>query len=176
VFVDWCASRRVRARVVAVGSTLTAATVLASTSLAAGFIPAQLTSAPTANIGTSVTGMTAVPVKNVTVSAATKSSYTPSAAKSTWPQASTGTLTITAPGAKRAGQAGAKSQAAGTPVWAQAVASSTGTYTGPSSVKVSVQPKSLATELGLAGTVWSLGSANAGSGSVRVGLDYSSFA
>jgi hypothetical protein len=176
VFAQRLLPRRVRARLLTVVAGVSASVLVTGVGpLAYAAMPVtHSVSAPTADFGKSVTGMTPVPVKHVGGSTATDHSFVPEKGKSTWPAATSGTLKLAAPSSHLAAQAGVKAQASGTPVWAQAVTSSQGTYAGPSSVKVAVQPRSLAAKLGVSGVVWSLGAAS-GRGSVRVGLDYSSF-
>lgn len=176
MFARRMGSRRLRARALSVVAALATAVLVGGVGVASAMPTEQFpASAPAANPGTSVTGLTPVEVKHPSTSSATEKSFAPSASKSAWPQAASGTIALSAPLTTRAGVAGAKAQAAGTPVWAQAVASSLGAYTGPSDVKVSVQSKSLANELGISGVVWTLGASGSGAGNVRVGLDYSSF-
>ena len=177
MFARRLGSRRVRARVLAVVSALTAATLAGGVGLAGAAAPVVSSSAapPAASLGKAVTGMTPVAVTQVKVSTQTKTSFTPSATKSSWPTAASGTLELSAPVTTHAAVAGSTVRASGTPVWAQAVTSNLGTYTGPSAVKVSVQSHAVAAQLGISGVVWSLGTAGSGSGKLRVGLDYSSF-
>ena len=175
----------------AVALSLTAGVIPAVAMPAAGVSTSQAqAAAPSANRGISVTGLTPVGHKSVKVSAATGTSYRPSASSSTWPPATSGSATLPAPPAASTSQdsaatplasgssaSGARAQATGTPVWAQAVAGKPGAYTGPKSLNVAVQSKSLATQLGISGVVFSVaGSNGSSSGSVRVGLDYASFA
>ncbi|WP_051801270.1 RHS repeat domain-containing protein [Streptomyces sp. NRRL F-525] len=130
-----------------------------------------------ADLGRSVTGLKPVPHKSVHLSDATRHTAVPT--QTAWPTAKTGTLKLTAP--KHSATAGSKATASGTPVWAQAVAPSKGTYTGPTTLGVSVQSRTLSTRLGVSGPVWSLASSQSagagasGSGRVTVGLDYGAF-
>ncbi|MDH6580868.1 hypothetical protein P3T29_006562, partial [Kitasatospora sp. MAP5-34] len=127
------------------------------------------------DLGKSVTGLTGVPHKGVNISGATARSFTPT--KTAWPSASSGTLHLAAPSPAPSGT-GVKAAAAGTPVWAQTIASQQGSYAGPTSLGVSVTSHDLATKLGVSGVVWSLtdtGTGVQGAGSVRVGLDYGAF-
>jgi RHS repeat-associated protein len=108
---------------------------------------------------------------------ATRHTTTPT--KTAWPAAHAATLQLKTPA--RTAASGAKAAAAGTPVWAQALAPAKGSYTGPSKLGVSVKPRSLSTRLGVSGPVWSLapaqdaGTATSGSARVKVGLDYGAF-
>ncbi|MGY5061026.1 RHS repeat domain-containing protein, partial [Streptomyces sp. 900105755] len=110
------------------------------------------------------------------ISGATRHTVVPT--RTTWPAAKTGTLKLTAP--KHSAAAGSKATASGTPVWAQAVAPSKGSYAGPTTLGVSVKSRSLSARLGVSGPVWTLSTASdagtiAGSGRVKVGLDYGAF-
>ncbi|MEY9840193.1 RHS repeat-associated protein [Streptacidiphilus sp. EB103A] len=143
----------------------------------ASALPVHRTSAAKVkvSVGRSVTGLKQVPHKTVATSSATKTSVTPT--RTAWPAASTGSLQLTVP-QSAASTSGAKAVAAGTPVWAQAVASGKGSYAGPTGLGVSVQSRTLSTQLGVSGPVWSLTDASTGAqgaGSVRVGLDYGAF-
>ncbi|MGW2525033.1 RHS repeat-associated core domain-containing protein [Streptomyces sp. NPDC001617] len=152
------------------GSTATALTLSGTTAT-------PTNAKPKADLGRSVTGLKPVPHKHVRVSGATRHTAVPT--HTAWPAAKTGTLKLTAP--KHAAAAGSRAVAAGTPVWAQAVAPRKGTYTGPTALGVSVQSRSLSARLGVSGPVWSLathqsaGTAASDSGRVKVGLDYGAF-
>ena len=112
VFAGWFASRRARARLTAVCSSIAALTLVLGSGLAYGAMPEQAgSSTVTANPGYAVTGMTPVKAQHVAVSTATDHSFVPQAAKSTWPAAASATLALQAPAATRAAQAGAKVQA-----------------------------------------------------------------
>jgi RHS repeat-associated protein len=132
------------------------------------------------------------------------------AAATMWPAAASAPAGLAAPASgARAGARGAVGQAAGTPVWAQAVAGKSG-YAGPRSLTVRMLDHGAAQAAGVTGAVFTVtpaaaapvtpvvssaapldanaavtravssggwaGSGAAGSGTVRVGLDYSSFA
>lgn len=153
---------------------------LASGSTATALTPSTTSTAdakPKADLGRSVTGLKPVPHKSVHLSAATRHTVVPT--RTAWPAAKTGTLKLAAP--KHSAATGSKATASGTPVWAQAVAPSKGTYTGPTALGVSVQSRTLSTRLGVSGPVWSLatsqsaGTGASGSGRVTVGLDYGAF-
>ena len=120
-------------------------------------------SAPAPRLGTQKVTPIALP---------SRSSKTAVATATKWPGQSSANLSLSA------GSGSApKATATGSPVWAQPVAGKGGTYNGPSSLQVSMQPRALATQLGISGVVWSVGaSGGTGAGRVRVGLDYSSFA
>ncbi|MBK6019384.1 hypothetical protein JHN45_51145, partial [Streptomyces sp. MBT53] len=132
---------------------------------------------PKADLGRSVTGLKTVPHKNVSLSGATRHTAVPT--RTAWPAAKTGTLKLAAP--KHSTTTGSKAVAAGTPVWAQAVAPGKGTYAGPTALGVSVKSRSLSARLGVSGPVWSLatgqtaGAGASASGRVKVGLDYGAF-
>ena len=167
-------SVRTRARVLAVVASIVTGVFVVNAGVASAMPvrPAQI-SAPVPSAGHAVQVTPVLPHTSAKVPAATYTSFTPSPAKTKWPSPATGTLALSA--TAHAGAAGAKSVAAGTPVWAQTLASSSGSYAGPSAVKVAVKSKALAAELGISGVVWSLAAAGTGRGDVRVGLDYSSF-
>jgi RHS repeat-associated protein len=165
--------RRVRARFLAVSAVVATWTLILNL-VVANAVPAYVAPPPKPDPGPAVTGLTAIPHKTLNSPSATKTSFTPS--KTTWPKAASGTLTLAEP-RSIAHAAGAKGSAAGTPVWAQAMAGTSGAYQGPSSLGVRVQPQSLSNNLGISGVVWALSSgASTTDGSVRVGLDYSAFA
>ncbi|MEV6480096.1 RHS repeat-associated core domain-containing protein [Streptomyces sp. NPDC051576] len=132
---------------------------------------------PKADLGRSVTGLKPVTHKSVRLSGATRHTAVPT--RTAWPAATSATLKLAAP--KHSATAGSKAVAAGTPVWAQAVAPSKGTYTGPTALDVSVKSRALSTRLGVSGPVWTLTTgqsattAVSGSGRVKVGLDYGAF-
>lgn len=144
----------------------------------ASALPLATTAAakPKADLGRSVTGLKPIPHKHVHISTATRHTVVPT--RTAWPAAHAGSLKLTAPA--RPGTSGAKAAAAGTPVWAQAIAPRKGTYTGPDTLGIQVRPRSLSQRLGVSGPVWSLtpgpsAAAASGTGRVKVGLDYSSF-
>ncbi|WP_329260474.1 hypothetical protein OG223_41350 [Streptomyces sp. NBC_01478] len=132
---------------------------------------------PKADLGRSVTGLKPVPHKSVHLSTATRHTTVPT--RTAWPAVRSGSLQLKAP--THSAATGAKALAAGAPVWAQAVAPSKGTYTGPTELGVSVQSRTLSTRLGVSGPVWSLTAGQSatagvsGSGRVKVGLDYGAF-
>lgn len=152
----------------AFGSTATALTPSTTSTAAAK---------PKADLGRPVTGLKPVPHKSVHLSGATRHTAVPT--RTTWPTATSATLKLAAP--KLSATAGSKAVAAGTPVWAQAVAPSKGIYTGPTALGVSVRSRALSTRLGVSGPVWSLTTGRSatagasGSGRVKVGLDYGAF-
>ena len=136
------------------------------------------TAKPKADLGRSVTGLKPIAHKHVRLSGASRHTVVPT--RTAWPAAKAGTLELPAP--KHSAGTGSKATAVGTPVWAQAVAPPKGAYVGPTALGVSVQSRSLSARLGVSGPVWSLaaagrraGTAEAGSGRVKVGLDYGAF-
>ncbi|MER5918446.1 hypothetical protein ABT124_51655, partial [Streptomyces sp. NPDC001982] len=153
----------------AFGSTATALTQSAATATTAA--------KPKADLGRSVTGLKPVPHKHVDLSGATRHTAVPT--RTAWPAAKAGSLKLAAP--KHSASTGSKAVAAGTPVWAQAVAPRKGSYAGPTMLGVSVRSRSLSARLGVSGPVWSLdtaesnGASASGSGRVTVGLDYGAF-
>jgi hypothetical protein len=152
---------------------------LAFGSTASALPAAQHTQAapPKADLGHSVTGLKPVSPKHVRISDGTRHTTTPT--KTAWPAAHAATLQLKTPA--RTAASGAKAAAAGTPVWAQALAPAKGSYTGPKALGVSVKSRSLSVRLGVSGPVWSLavgqdaGAASSGSARVKVGLDYGAF-
>ncbi|MEV6546328.1 RHS repeat-associated core domain-containing protein [Streptomyces sp. NPDC051665] len=146
---------------------------------AAVALPAHHTPAaqPKADLGKSAKGLKPVPHKSVHTSTATRHTVVPT--RTAWPAARSGSLRLTSPA--HSGGTGTKAVAAGTPVWAQAVAPQKGAYAGPKVLGVSVRSRSLSTRLGVSGPVWSLAAdpdttaGASGSGQVEVGLDYGAF-
>jgi RHS repeat-associated protein len=132
--------------------------------------PAPLTGVP---VKVDIPGKAAAPK---TVSQATRT-YRATAAH--WPAAASGSVLVTA---AAAGQAdGPKASIPGTPLWVQSVGTgrgATGTADAARSSEVSatVLPHSQAAALGVSGLVLNLGGQAPGTGKVRVGLDYASFA
>ncbi|WP_329296013.1 RHS repeat-associated core domain-containing protein [Streptomyces sp. NBC_01455] len=116
--------------------------------------------------------MTTLTPRKATIKDQAKRAYHPG--KAHWPAAATGTATLTVPqtGAKQ----GAKVPAAGTPVWARAMAPAKGSYQGPKDVSVRVLPHQDATRLGVAGVVLVATPAAGSRGKVQLGLDYGAFA
>jgi RHS repeat-associated protein len=177
--------------------------VLAVASTVTGFrlapAPARA-GAPAVHGARPVHGVAKVPYKaaKLTVPVQTGRKFTATAVK--WPSAASGTIALSAPAGVRSvvppkvapaassrasawsaalsgtASAGAAAAASGTPAWAQAVAPAHGTYSGPSRVKVAVQPQSAAARLGIHGVVWTVSGLGAGAGGVRAGLDYGGFA
>ena len=86
-----------------------------------------------------------------------------------WPAASTGTVPLKQNGKSPNGSAA-------NPVWGQAVPDKKGAYAGPSSLAVKVLGHSAATAVGVSGLLAQVTPAGTGRGTVRVGVDYSSFA
>jgi RHS repeat-associated protein len=133
-------------------------------------VSAVRSGAPAVSVGRSVTVLASVPVKKIAVKDGTKTPY--KATETKLPTASSGTAALAVAGARTL--AGAKAVLAGTPLWAQAVAPSKGSYTGPSAVGAEVSSQAQAKKLGIAGVVFTV--TGSGSGRVRIGLDYSAFA
>ncbi|MGW0131588.1 polymorphic toxin-type HINT domain-containing protein [Streptomyces sp. NPDC003299] len=71
---------------------------------------------------------------------------------------------------------GDKASAAGTPVWARAVAPAKGSYQGPAGVSVRVLPHQDAAKLGVSGVVLTVRPGTGGQGKVQLGLDSAGFA
>jgi RHS repeat-associated protein len=119
-----------------------------------------------------VKGVTTLTPRKIVVKDGTKAPYKPAAIA--LPAASSGSAVVTAP--LSGSFAGPRVRAAGTPVWAQAVNSAAGEYRGPSQVAVTVGSQAQARGLGITGVVWSVAGVGAGTGTLRVGLDYTAFA
>ncbi len=128
--------------------------------------------APAVKQSAAVTGGKVVGHKAVKVEDQTKRAYHPTAI--TWPAAASGAAALTLPAAGQ--HQGAKAKAAGTPVWARAVAPKKGSYRGPGGVDVRVLPHADASRLGVTGVVFTVGAQVGGLGDVQVGLDYAGFA
>jgi RHS repeat-associated protein len=99
------------------------------------------------------------------------------ATATTWPDAASGSVLLRA--AAAGAQAGPASRIAGTPVWVQALAgggAEDDAYSGPSQVSATVLSHSRAVALGVSAVVFRVGSGGPAAGTVRVGLDYGSFA
>ncbi|MCQ9178677.1 hypothetical protein KMT30_06460 [Streptomyces sp. IBSBF 2953] len=128
--------------------------------------------APAVHQTRSVQGAKTLTPRKLTVKDQTKRAFHP--AKTRWPAASTGAASLAPPegGAKQ----GKKASAAGTPVWARAVAPAKGSYQGPDGVSIRVLPRQDADKLGVAGLVLTAQPAAGGRGNVQLGLDYSTFA
>ena len=95
-----------------------------------------------------------------------------SAAPPVWPAAKSATLALAAPtGAAKRGPVG---HAAGTPVWAQAVAGRQG-YAGPGTLGVRVLSQAGARAAGLDGAIFTVTASGGQPGTVQVGLDYRAF-
>src|SRR5215472_3229330 len=101
--------------------------------------------------------------------------YTASA--TAWPAAASASVTLAAPTAgAKAGQRGAVVRAAGTPVWAQAIAGTSGAHAGPGSLGIRMLGHAAAQTAGADGVLFTVTPSGAGTGTVEVGLDYTSFA
>ena len=127
---------------------------------------------PSVSSAAPIAKLTGVAFKKTAVKDQTKTPFKATAV--TWPAASHTALPLAAP---RSGiEEGARATAAGTPVWAQAVAPSKGSYAGPSSLDVKVLSHAQAGALGVAGVVFAVDGGGLVAGTVRVGLDASAFA
>ncbi|WP_371493453.1 hypothetical protein OG871_39150 [Kitasatospora sp. NBC_00374] len=100
-----------------------------------------------------------------------RKTYTPHA--TAWPKATSGSVHLAAPTDK---SDGAKQTASGTPVWVQAAKPAAGAYQGPGEVGISVLDRQKSADLGISGVLFTVKPTTAGQGSVRVGVDYSTFA
>jgi len=98
--------------------------------------------------------------------------FTPS--QTVWPAAA-GSASVALAAPSGAAQRGAVGRAAGTPVWAQAVAGTHG-YTGPATLGVRVLGHASARTAGVDGTLFAVTVTGGRPGMVRVGLDYGAFA
>lgn len=129
-------------------------------------------SAPAVPGAKAVSGVKTLTPKKIKVQDGTKRAYKATAAN--WPTAATGSATLANPVSGHT--QGTKATVGSTPVWAQTVAPSTGTYRGPSKVTVHVLAHKQATALGVPGVVFTVKRAGSGKGGVRVGLNYAKFA
>lgn len=183
-------SRRVR-RAGAAG-----AVVLVMTGLLTGFAMAPRAGAPAVHGARPVHGVATVRYKAAKRSVPVQTGRKFSASETRWPSAASGTIALAAaagtppalgpaspPGASvwsahpsESATQGPVASAAGTPVWARTIAPAHGVYTGPSSVKAAVEPQSASSRLGIHGVVWTVAGLSRGTGGVRAGLDYGSFA
>jgi RHS repeat-associated protein len=119
-----------------------------------------------------------VPVKSGHVAAANQASRPFRATQTRWPSAASASVVLREAGPGQT--AGPAAQVAGTPLWVQSVP---GTSSGAvqatataSVVTAAVLPHARAAALGVSGVVFQLAGSAPGSGNIRVGLDYSSFA
>jgi hypothetical protein len=154
---------------------LVAAATAASLTAVPGVAPVSAAiraSAPAAKGARSVAGVRTLTYKPVKVSRQTARNFTPAATR--WPVASSVSVALAAPA--RGAAAGAVARAGSSAAWAQAVAPAAGAWSGPSEVGVVTEPRSLSDKLGIDGVVWQVSGLSAGSGQVRAGLDYGSFA
>ncbi len=178
----------VRLRRSVVGSGVAAGALAAPLLLSPQAIPqsAAMPAAPQVNLGYPVTGVHPLIAKPaVKPRDETTAKYVPSAVN--WPAAHSATAALAAPPANQAktgshvagtaqAAAGAKGYAAGTPVWGQALAGNSGGYRGPAGVSVSVADHAAALKAGVTGVLFTAAPSGAGSGQVRLGVDYSAFA
>jgi RHS repeat-associated protein len=154
---------------------LTALVMVISVAAGAGAAPASAAvraSAPAAKGARSVTGLRTLTYHPAKVSRATDRNFTPVATR--WPAVSSSSVALAAPA--RGATAGAEERTDGSAAWLQAVAPASGSWSGPASAAVAVQPQSLSRELGIDGVVWRVSGLRDGDGRLRAGLDYSSFA
>ena len=168
------------------GSGVAVGALVAPLALAAPVpVAAPAPGAPKVDIGTPVAGIHPAAVANRSPHSSTVK-FTPT--RVSWPAATTGSATLSAPGANvsahssattRAatgtGSVGARGYAAGTPVWGQTLAPSSGSYQGPTKLSVSVLDHAAATAAGVTGVLFTATPTAGGKGTVRVGLDYASF-
>ena len=163
--------------------------VVAPLALGGVAMPAPLAApaAPVPYLGTPVVGLRPAAV-GAAAAHATAPRFVPKAV--TWPSVATAVAAIRSPGADTAARAravtrsgsagspaaGERGYAAGTPVWAQALNDPSGSYRGPSSVSVRVLDHGAATAAGVTGVVFTATPTAAGRGTVRIGVDYGSFA
>lgn len=172
------------------------AAVLVVTGLLTGFEPAPRAGAPAVHGARPVHGVATVRYKAAKRTVPVQTGRKFSAPATRWPSAASATIRLSAPAgmpplrasaspaaapvwaARPSGSAleGPVASAAGTPAWAQTVAPAHGTYAGPSSVTVAVQPLAEAGKLGIHGVVWTVSGLSRGTGGIRAGLDYGSFA
>lgn len=183
-------SRRVR-RAGAAGTV-----VLVMTGLLTGFEGAPRAGAPAVHGARPVHGVATVRYKAAKRTVPVQTGRKFSASETRWPSAASGTIALAAPAGtpptlgpasspgasvwsahpSESATLGPVASAAGTPVWARTTAPAHGVYTGPSSVKAAVEPQSVSSRLGIHGVVWTVAGLSKGTGGVRAGLDYGSFA
>lgn len=132
----------------------------------------QHASAPPVPGAQAVSGVTTLTPKVIEPKDETKRPYRATATN--WPAESAGIAILPKPAAGQ--RQGTRAAATGTPIWVQASTSAKVAYNGPSKVHVRVLPHAKATALGMPGTVFTVSGDAGGSGDVRVGLNYSSFA
>jgi RHS repeat-associated protein len=120
----------------------------------------------------SVTALKPVPYRPARTASDTGRKFI--ATSTRWPEASTTDVALAAPTGRA--PAGAMSAVTGAPAWVQAVRPHSGTWRGPSRVRLAVQSQAVSRELGIHGVVLQVSGLDAGSGTIRAGLDYRSFA
>ncbi|MDQ7911374.1 polymorphic toxin-type HINT domain-containing protein [Phytohabitans sp. ZYX-F-186] len=129
--------------------------------------------APTTSPGPAVTKVKPLQFQFTKPRDAAAENFTPKA--TAWPKPVQASIDLAAPTAKT--REGATTRAAGTPVWARAVASGDGRYAGPASVDARVLDQEVARAAGINGVLFTVAPAGGGgAGQVRVGLDYGEFA
>jgi hypothetical protein len=129
---------------------------------------------PATSPGRAVKGVRPVVAKFVKPRDQARDNYRPT--RTGWPAASTADIQLAQPAARAT--VGVKSHAKDAPVWAQPVAGKDGRYAGPERLKVKLLDRSATEAAGVNGVLLTVtpDAAAAGSGSVRVGLDYAQFA
>jgi RHS repeat-associated protein len=161
-------SRAIGAAVVGVVLCLVGGLLSAPPAVAA---PAAVSKAPVPDPGPSVAHVTVVPSHVTKPANPTKPFH---ATATAWPKAGAAQVTLTGPAIGQ--NSGPAVPAATVPVWAQAVGGGKGGYAGPPQLGVRVLDHAAATAAGVNGVLLAVTPAGGGSGSVRVGVDYSGFA
>src|SRR6266568_3644285 len=167
------ATRRRPLRAAVLTTVLTAVATVAA--MAVPVTPAAATphpGPPAITPGPAVTGVVAGKFHFASVPDQADRRYVPT--RTAWPATAAASMRLAAPAA-RAGALGATSRAAGTPVWAQASAG-TGGYAGPQTLNVRVLSHAAAQAAGVAGALFTVAPSGPGSGTVRIGFDYTAFA
>jgi RHS repeat-associated protein len=127
---------------------------------------------PRPDPGHAVAGVKPVPSRFTKAADRAVGVFTPTA--TTFPAASSVSLDL--PAKPAASRHAARAQAVGTPVWAQPVPDARGRYGGPARVNVRVLDHASALAAGVTGVLLTVAPGGSGTGTVRLGVDYSGFA
>ncbi|SCG51250.1 RHS repeat-associated core domain-containing protein [Micromonospora siamensis] len=137
----------------------------------------QVAKPPAVSPGPAVDGVKPIPTRFVTPKDDAKFNHRPS--RTVWPNAVLTQLELSSSAAAAGARSvsSEKARAAGAPVWAQPIAAKDGRYAGPKSLKVRVMDRRSSEAAGVDGVLVGVTpEASAGSGAVRVGIDYGAFA
>ncbi|WP_259275652.1 RHS repeat-associated core domain-containing protein [Micromonospora chalcea] len=131
---------------------------------------------PVPSPGRSVDGVKPLPSRFVTPRNDARTSFKPT--RTTWPRAAAAQVDLS--GVAKTSSGASKARAAGTPVWVSPVAEGRAAYTGPQRLDVRVLDRAAATATGvdglLVGVTPQANSSAKATGTVRIGVDYDSFA